>query len=456
LGSPIHRIIQILAEKNQPANETSAYLIKKLIQLLFLHFTGIILVFLSNYLLVKIAGVDMYGSYIYIFNLLYLLLAIAAPGTDTLLTKMNAVYRDTDKRVKLKGLLFFSIVATIIGSAIAATIATGVAGTEIIKKSGINNWYLFAFLTLIMAALSQMGMASLQGFSKIILGSIPEKFIRPATLILIISIIYLTGESLTLNKLIYGNVLAIFLTMAVTIIFLYKSAGPLYKNTLPEYELRNWSVSIGSFLILSILYIANSRIDIYMLGRLTNSDRAVGVYNIALRVSEIVSFSLILINFVLSPLIARLYASGEQEKLQKVVSQSSRLVVLIGLPLALITILFRKYLMAFFGVNILNGSVALLILCAGQIINIICGSVGLLLSMTGHQKYSIIGLTVGIIINISLNLILTPRNGLLGTAIATAASMAVWNILMYIFVLKKMKINTFAFVGIKKIEIDKA
>jgi len=195
---------------------------------------------------------------------------------------------------------------------------------------------------------------------------------------------------------------------------------------------------------LGTLYILNSRVDVFLLGLLRGTDE-VGVYNIVLKISEIISFGLVLINFVIAPIIAKLFVKSELRQLQQLATQSARIVLVIGLPLLLLIVFFRKSILDFFGVNFFNGQEALLILCSGQLINILCGSVGTLLLMSGYQRFSVYSLTISTAFSVIFNIILTPKYGIVGTAIATAASIVMWNCLMYLFVRKKLNIRPTAF-----------
>ncbi|MBK5270180.1 MAG: polysaccharide biosynthesis C-terminal domain-containing protein, partial [Bacteroidia bacterium] len=93
----------------------------------------------------------------------------------------------------------------------------------------------------------------------------------------------------------------------------------------------------------------------------------------------------------------------------------------------------------------LDGQQALLILCGGQLINILSGSVGLLLMMTGNQRFSIYSLAISTIFNIIFNIILVPPYGIVGASIASAGSLVIWNFLMYFFVRRKINIRPTAF-----------
>jgi len=183
----------------------------------------------------------------------------------------------------------------------------------------------------------------------------------------------------------------------------------------------------------------NSRIDIFLLGLLRGSEE-VGVYNIALKISETIAFGLVIVNFVVAPVIAKLFANGEILQLQQLITRAAQMVFLFSFPLVLLIFLFGQNVLAFFGVDLLNGNKALLILCSGQLINILCGSVGTVLMMTGHQRFSLYALGISTVFNIVVNIILTPGYGVVGTAIATTGSLTMWNLMMYWFVRKKVKI----------------
>jgi O-antigen/teichoic acid export membrane protein len=223
-----------------------------------------------------------------------------------------------------------------------------------------------------------------------------------------------------------------------------KVLGKKLKSITPNYNLKDWMTASLTFFVADLFYNFNSRISIFLLG-IFHSKENVAIFNIALRVSEVISIALVIVNFVISPIIAKLYASGKIAKLQILITRSARVIVLIGVLLSLFLIVFSGKILLFFGVDFLVGRPALLILCIGQLINILCGSVGLLLLMTGNQRFSIYSLAVGTAINVVLNIVLTPKLGITGAAIASTGSLIVWNLMMYYFVRQKLYIRPTAF-----------
>jgi len=312
------------------------------------------------------------------------------------------------------------------------------------RNTGNVNWFILSASALIMISLSTLIQACLQGLKKITASQVVEKIVRPLIIIVIVLALFVMGKKIELAELIWINLSTLAISLLISYILFQKYLGSKLKGVRPSYYVPGWTKLAVSFFVLGGLYILNSRIDVFLLG-LFRENAEVGVYNIVLKVSEMVGFGLIIINFVIAPVIPRLFENGEVLRLQRLVTQSARMALLIGLPLMLLIILFRKSILLFFGANLFNGQEALIILCCGQLVNVLCGSVGMLLLMSGYQRFSIYSLVVGTIFNIIFNLVLTPKYGIVGTAIATAGSVAIWNCLMYFFVRNKINIKPTAF-----------
>ncbi len=102
---------------------------------------------------------------------------------------------------------------------------------------------------------------------------------------------------------------------------------------------------------------------------------------------------------------------------------------------------FSQSILSIFGAEFVVASWELKILVLGQLIDVLCGSVGYLMIMTGHQNQSFMVSGCCVLINLVLNAIAIPLLGTLGAAIATAFTLIVWNIWMSILVVKHLQIN---------------
>ena len=94
--------------------------------------------------------------------------------------------------------------------------------------------------------------------------------------------------------------------------------------------------------------------------------------------------------------------------------------------------IFHVELLNVFGKGFAAGSTVLLILAAGQLANAATGPTGVLLTMTGKQKWELTNSISMIAFNFLLNLFLIPKMGKTGAAIATALSIATINGLKFV------------------------
>ena len=438
------RIAGFLGGKAQE-NYLSAYIIQNSIQLFLLQGFSLLLTFISNFVLIKVAGVTDYGWYVYIFNLVYLLVGFCVIGMDTLLVKRVAIYESADDNGKVKGVIFLAFGICFAVSLLVTLVTAAIRSFRDLLPNNLDwSWFTLCLSTLLLLAVITLNQAALQGLKKIALSQIGEKLVRPVVLILSTLLLFFYKKRLDLEELIWINVISLSITVIITSVLLQKNIKDKLKNVRAAYETKSWIPAALAFFIVGVLYLLNSRIDIFLLGLFRGHDE-VAVYNVVLKVSEIVSFGLITVNYIMAPAIAKLFSNGDLSQLQQLIRRAAQVVLVIGLPLLLLIVIFRKTILVFVGVDFLNGEQALLILCAGQLVNVLCGSVGTILIMSGYQRFSIYSLAISTCFGIILNLLLTPRFGLVGTATATASSIAVWNCLMYFFVSKKIKIRSTAF-----------
>jgi O-antigen/teichoic acid export membrane protein len=108
-----------------------------------------------------------------------------------------------------------------------------------------------------------------------------------------------------------------------------------------------------------------------------------------------------------------------------------------SLPIFWIAVLFGKPLLGISGTGFIPAWPLLIALAIGNLINVATGSVGYMLVMTGHQKITFLNSLIAIVFNIVLGIMLIPRYGAMGVAIATGVALSVVNLLrllqVYIF-----------------------
>nr|MDA3878674.1 polysaccharide biosynthesis C-terminal domain-containing protein [Halothiobacillus sp.] len=221
---------------------------------------------------------------------------------------------------------------------------------------------------------------------------------------------------------------------------------PTASRTEPvEYQSLHWLKSALPFTLIGGAGLINNQADIIMLGWF-GSAAEVGIYHVAVQGATLVAFGLQVANAVMAPHFARLYTLGDMDKLQRLVTASARVVLLVALPLALAFVFAGGTIVTWvFGEGFAASHLPLAILALGQLANVAFGSVGFLLNMTGNERHTARVLWQTALLNVVLNGLLIPFYGMVGAAVASAVSLLTWNALLFVCVGKNLGVTSFAF-----------
>jgi len=222
---------------------------------------------------------------------------------------------------------------------------------------------------------------------------------------------------------------AYFLTEAVVLLsatlMLMPLLRPADRQAAPVKELYRFSMPMS---LNRLLIYSNNRTEILFLGFLAPS-ATVGVYGVARRLSALISSLLASVAFLFLPVVADLHHSNRTRELDQVFKTSTRWLFTLALPVCLVEVLFAPQIMAAFGEDFAEGSIALVVLAIGQLVNAGTGTVAGVQAMAGYAKLTLINSVFFLSLSIVLDLLLIPWLGLLGAAVAASASVVTVNLL---------------------------
>ncbi len=286
--------------------------------------------------------------------------------------------------------------------------------------------------------------ALLKGSKHVILGMLPEYLIKPTLFfVLFLSCLAIMGK-INAAVLLWCFFFTMFSVMLITMISFYRTEPAMRPVRTERHPVAEWNSAAFTFWLVSGVFIINSRVDGLVLGKYA-TDADLGVYSIAYKITDLVRVVLIVVNLVIAPEIAALFQNGEHDKLQRLIKKSIRWTFALSIPIAIVLGIGGPILLALFGKEFAGGYSVLVILIVVQLINVMLGSVGNILTMTGNEKTAFRIILLSLIINIILNLLLVPSMGINGAAIATGVSTIVWNVLMWYAVKQKVNINASIF-----------
>jgi PST family polysaccharide transporter len=209
---------------------------------------------------------------------------------------------------------------------------------------------------------------------------------------------------------------------AVGLMFLYRlKNGPFLKWEVSILKAKGLLMDSWPLILSGLAVMAYMRIDQLMLGSMLN-DQAVGVYSAAVRVSEVWYFIPIAIAASVFPAIIESKAISEKlyyERLQALY----RLMVVMGVSVAVLLTLFSDWLVVMlFGPAYVQSGPILAIHAWTAVFVFIGVASGKWLLIEGLQTHSFYRASLGMVVNVLLNLYLIPSYGVTGAAIATLIS----------------------------------
>jgi O-antigen/teichoic acid export membrane protein len=408
---------------------------------------GLVFQLVTGVLLARLLGAAGYGTYAYAMALIGLMTVPTVIGLPHLIVRNMAVYQAKNEFSLMRGLLVRGNQAVFLVSLLIAGAAAAIslAFAERFDPSRLHT-FLIALVLLPFLALMNVRMAALRGLRHVVLGIMPDTLIRPALFVFTLVVgIFILPSRLSPQWAMIFQVSVTAIAFLIGAFLLMRLLPVDTKTAVSDYDTGTWLKSALPFMFLGAMQHINKQTDIVMLG-LFRSVEEVGIYRAVVQGVILVGFVLTVVNTVLAPTIAELYARADRERLQRVVTLSARAILAGTLPVALVLIFGGEWLLGmFFGEEFRVGGTALSILCLGQLISVGMGPVGVILNMTGHERDAARGVAVAPVLNIVLNALLIPKFGMEGAAAASGLSLVSWNLLMFYWVCKRTGIVSTAF-----------
>jgi O-antigen/teichoic acid export membrane protein len=176
-------------------------------------------------------------------------------------------------------------------------------------------------------------------------------------------------------------------------------------------------LAIGS--ALGTLYFRLDSIMLAWLGPALNRRRAVAVYQVGYKFSDLLAFVAPALIAAVLPLLARAWPDHADD-FRRIWRQSLLLVTVIaGFATATFAALAPRVIPLLFTAKYTIATGPARLLVAGQALNFFTQLIYVGLVATGRRKRFPIAMFVGLAVNVSVNLVLIPRHGVMGAAIAT-------------------------------------
>ena len=409
-----------------------------------LRIISIISGFFLMYLITNFYGAEGMGIFALSQTILMVMVMLSVFGTDTASLKYSSQYSNNNEYRKLNS-LYFSIFKFVIVSSIFISIIILLIKGELsvfFNKSLLNHSLFFISLSILPMSFININSESLRGIGEYSLFTIFRYVLIPVLTILFIYVLDNNNDLLTPIKA-YAISICIISLLSFTFLlkeikfFKYFSNIDSNLNDIVKYS---FPVLISNSMLLLIQWI-----DIIILGYFETSN-TVGIYSVVMKISLFSSVILFSINSIVASEFSRLYSLDKMVDLRVLIKKSSKIIFFITIPVLILIVYFSKSILGYFGYEFIMANKTLYILIAGQFVNILCGSVGYILMMTEKQNIFKNIMIFATCVNIILNIVLIPKYGINGAAIASSISLILWNVISFSYIYRKYNISTIWFI----------
>lgn len=408
-----------------------------------------LLSFVATVFLSRILGAAGFGYYTYALSWVTLLSIPATLGVNELLSREIPRLRARGAWSELLGILQWADRAVLA----ASLTVTLVAATVLFVLGDRLEQEMFESLLaamLLLPCLSFLGIrqGAGRGFGDIVRAQLPQLLFRPVLFILCIGLFPFFIQ-FNAQVAVSIRVLCAAAAMLLSFVQLQRRLPEQVKDARPRLHSRLWlksGICLSAGITASIV---NEQLSVILVGSILGA-RETGLYEVARRGAVLITFFPTAMGLTIGPTVARLYAGGQKERLQSLVSRSVFVNTLSAAFIWALLIVFGHWYLRMFGEEFLQAGKILLILSSAACIQVGLGPTSLFLNMTGNERYTFVGLMLGLLSNALLTIFFIRAWGLEGVAWAQLINIMLYKSLLSVFLYKATGINATCWKGMRR------
>jgi O-antigen/teichoic acid export membrane protein len=312
---------------------------------------------------------------------------------------------------------------------------------DIFKNRESYSLILKTILTLVFFAVTMLNIDTIRALKQTILSEMYRSMFRYLPVFIFAIILLKTNNEELLVEVYLLGFLLLSLFSSISVYILFKKIDkPNDKSE--SFTITEIFKTSSPMALSAIAYFIMQSIDIIILSIYEGFDQ-IAYYSVSVKLAMLTTLALMSVNIVIAPRIAEIYENQKMQKLQMLIKHSTRIIFLISICVLSVLFFFSEEILGLFGQGYVIANNALFFLLAAQFFNAVSGPGAIYLNMTGRQKTLNKILVSALIINILLNFYLIPIQGINGAAIATLASLIIWNTITTVLIYSRDKIKIF-------------
>ncbi len=385
-------------------------------------------------MIARLLGATGFGVFAITLSAAGLIASFGLLGFDNYAVREVSRLRTREEFGLLKGFVTASTVVVLLASSLGGVVVYSIFSL-VSPDASIKPAWILMVTPLMALLLLARGVA--QGFGRVLDTQAPSELLRPGLMVLSLGAVWVIVMPVTPNQILGLFTIANLAALVFASWLIYRLIVSSTAGVTVRFSVAEWFNGAWPFFGLGLLIVLQSEINTLMLGWLAGPSET-GLFQPLLRLTPVMVIAIQAINVPLAPRISELWEQGETSKLRHTVRLATLTSTAAVVATCIVLLLAAPWILAAFGAEFVVNVSALWWLAAAQVFNAACGSVGILLNMTGYQGQAFRGLLVAVAVNFALGLWLIPAHGAHGAAIAFAGSTIVWNIVLLRAVRKRL------------------
>ncbi|MEW8027992.1 MAG: oligosaccharide flippase family protein [Candidatus Thiodiazotropha sp.] len=404
-----------------------------------------ILTLLFNALLARILNPEEVGQYFIALGIAMLVATLSLVGTDNSIVRLISSSLSNKNTYMAKSYLFSSLVFCLLSSFIVM-VGCLFLYFNIEKFVSFFSWDSDLILIIgawaVVLIFRNIFSSIFKGMHELGFASLFSGFVTTFVAIIALLILYYYGDEYGLNSIVKTVVVCAILATITSATVLSRKIKHLYSS----YEFRIIELlRVSAPLVFATAgFLIMREVHLWIVGAKVSS-LEVAFLGAAIYLVQFITVPLRLTNTLIQPAVAHLYARGKTDRLQVLLRGTGMVTVVVGIVACFLLLAFGEtFLSIVYGEKYAYAIDGLNIIILGQLINVVVGSPGVVLTMAGHEKLVMVSSLSAAGIGITTTYLLSESMGYLGGAIGFAVTFASYNLLMWIICLAHLKITTHA------------
>lgn len=195
--------------------------------------------------------------------------------------------------------------------------------------------------------------------------------------------------------------------------------------------------------VTSVMQVLTQRLDIVLVASLASA-RDAAIYTAATRFVVIGQMASNALMMATQPRLAVAVAREDRQEVSQIYRTSTSWLVALTWPIYLILIVFGETLLQVFGRSYAVGGVVIALISVAMLLSMAFGMLDTVLTMSGRTMWNLANATVGLVVQIGLDIVLIPHLGFAGAAVGWAVSIVVRNLVGLVMVARAVGVTPFS------------